>query len=106
MKSCEGCDHTPADCLSCEAQIFNGWDADITLLDEWARVARRREMRERSDRLIMCADFLAGLVYCRTLEKMQIMADVLGGLRDDARTRSIRERFRTARISALTEISR
>jgi hypothetical protein len=71
------------------------------ILDEWARVARRRENRELSDNLTMCADFITGLTYCRTPEHMDTMAETLQGLRDDARVRSIRERFRVMRINII-----
>lgn len=101
---CDTCDHKPIDCLSCETQIFNGNDNDITLLDEWARVARMRDNQDLSDTLTMCADFIVGLTYCRTPYAMDIMAETLGSLRDDARVRSIRERFRVARLAALAAL--
>ena len=100
-KNCDNCDHLPADCLSCENQIYNGFDADVMILDEWSRIARNRDMRTRSDNLTMCADLFAGLKYCRTPEKMSVISDELKSLQDDERVRDIQERFRVLRLDVI-----
>lgn len=98
MKSCENCDHLPSDCLSCETQIYNAWDNDITLLDEWARVARSRGQTGLSDGLLKCADLFAGLETPTRTDNLTDIAEALSSLKDDERVRQIRERFRKKRI--------